>query len=1110
LNNLEKWLKKIGLEQYISIFAENDIDDELLPELGEPDLKEMGMSLGHRKRLLKALRETNSGYTSNPLSTTPISNKQENDPTSGNLFRYSPGQADYQLSNDASEPEKRFLSLMFCDLADSTRITAALDMEDMHALNREYQSVCSEAICKFNGYVARYMGDGILAYFGYPTANEDDAEHAVWAGLEIVSSMKSMRTRFNLPEGLELSVRIGIATGPVVVESIGEGTSGENAVVGEAPNLAARMEGLAMANSIVVGPDTHRLVEKTFALKNIGAQSIKGYSEPLETWQVCGPLDPGDRSPTRHKEHLTSLIGRDEEQTLLQSRWERSLTGEGQIVLLSGEAGIGKTRLIDSLLENILEPHQQIRIFCSQNQSQSPLYPFIAFILRTAGVIHGDTRKVSARKLTELLRSRFNYSDSLLQTILSLASVADPVKQVSDCPDDNREQLDPQHSLQLLQEKIVDSIITDSGYQPVLLVIEDTHWIDATSKKVLDLLVERTQFKRIMMLASFRIEKPLSYSLSNVTNLSLSNLTRNQSNQMVQEIMTKSDLPASKLLEISEKSAGIPLFLEEVSKSVLSLGDTGPANSESDSQSRRLTDMSDISIPDTLQASLLSTLDRLGEAKFLAQCGSVIGNTFEKSLLSSITNQRGQDLETRIQSLILNRITVRESGGENYRLRFRHALLRDAAYESILKKNRMALHGMIADYLSGRDPENARPDLALIAYHYEKSTNFDKAFVHWLDAGESALNSGATLEASQLLENALAIVPYTNQDNIKQLDMYRLSMFRGRALNASRGAVSREAHESFNKAVSIATKLKDISKQVDALDYLFGITINSGAIRKSLEPARKMLQIGKQSQNLIALISGHQGLGMSYCTLGEFDLAKSHLDAALNLSEKNLEGINCYPSMTLDYLSYVKFFMGDREQANELCNTAISSARSESEYATAIALSNSCFTQMMLKNYKNVLEISIEAMTLSRQRGQLMVHGRSLIFNNLARASLENDSKYLDRAISEIEKLYQAAEFVDLTYMLGMTAELQIRFGNLEDATITLDRGLALSTQNEENFYRPELLRLKGQLENCRGGKDSATRALCWLNEGLQLADSQNAMGPLSLIHQTIKQLNNQ
>ena len=1094
LNSLENWLKEIGLEQYNSIFVENDIDAELLPELGEADLKELGLSLGHRKKLLKAVRESRIGNMPEPPSSNLLSGNQEND----------------HLPADVSEPEKRFLSLMFCDLADSTRITAALDMEDMHALNRQYQSICSEAISKFNGYVARYMGDGILAYFGYPTANEDDAEHAIWAGLEIVSSMKSMSTQFNLPDGLELSVRIGIATGPVVVESIGEGTSGENAVVGEAPNLAARMEGLAMANSIVVGQDTHRLVEKTFALKSIGAQSIKGYSQPLETWQVIGPLDPGDISPAKHKKHLTSLIGRNEEQTLLQSRWERSLSGEGQIVLLSGEAGIGKTRLIDSLLENILEPHQEIRVFCSQNQSQSPLYPFIGYMLRTAGVIQGDSRKASAKKLTELLRSRFKYSDSMLQTILSLASIADPVKQASDSSVDVHEQLDPQHLLQLLQEKIVDSIITESDSQPVLLVIEDTHWIDATSKKVLDLLVERTQFRKIMMLASFRTEKSIGYSLSNVTNLSLSNLTREQSNQMVQEIMEKSDFPAAKLLEISEKSAGIPLFLEEVSKSVLSLDDSEPVKEDSDRRSRHAENMSDISIPDTLQASLLSTLDRLGEAKLLAQFGSVIGNTFEKSLLSSIAKQQDQDLETRIQSLISNRITVRESGGENYRLRFRHALLRDAAYESILKKNRISLHGKIADHLSAADPEDTRSDFALIAYHYEKSMNFDKAFINWLDAGESALNSGATLEAAQLLEKAHTIVPDTNRTKITPENMYRFHMYRGRALNASIGAVSREAHDSFNEAVSIATELKDVNKQVDALDYLFGITINSGAIRESLEPARKMLQIGEESRNLIALISGHQGLGMSYCTLGEFDLAKNHLDAALDLSEENLEGINCYPSMTLDYLSYVKFFMGDREEADELCKTAISSARSESDYATAIALSNSCFTQMMLKNYEYVLEISTEAMTLSRERGQLMVHGRSQIFNSLAQAGLKKDSESLNRAVIEIEKLYQAAEFVDLTYMLGMAAETQIEFGNIDDATITLDRGLALSTQNEENFYRPELLHLKGQLEISRGGSDSETRALSWLSEGLELAVSQNAMGSLSVIQQTIEQLKSQ
>ena len=394
MKDLRHWLAGIGLEQYAGVFAENDIELDVLDELSEEDLKELGLSLGHRKRLLKALRAPDMG--------------------AGDASATEHQAGTHAPPEGAPTAEKRFLSLMFCDLADSTRIAAALDMEDTHALNRAYQDACAQAIHAHHGYVARYMGDGILAYFGYPRAGEDDAERAVNAGLSIIRAIRALKPRFSLPDGLELSVRIGIASGPVVVEAIGGGDARENAVVGEAPNLAARLQGLATPDSVRVGQETHRLLEHAFDFRHCGEQPVKGYPEPMATWEVVAPRSLDERSRFRSGRYLTSLIGREEELSLLRSRWNRSAGGAGQVVLLSAEAGMGKSRLVDGLLDSMKSPHNRVRFFCSPNHVQSPLYPIINRLQREAERLYAGREWSPSQRMARLLADQYRCPDELI------------------------------------------------------------------------------------------------------------------------------------------------------------------------------------------------------------------------------------------------------------------------------------------------------------------------------------------------------------------------------------------------------------------------------------------------------------------------------------------------------------------------------------------------------------------------------------------------------------------------------------------------------------------------------------------------------------------------
>jgi tetratricopeptide (TPR) repeat protein len=885
----------------------------------------------------------------------------------------------------------------------------------------------------------------------YPAAREDDAERAVLAGLEITQKIKKLGEQFTLFDDMTLSVRIGIATGQVVVETIGDDTTKENAVVGEAPNLAARLQGLAEPNSILVGPDTYRLVQDTFEFVKLGKKPIKGYVDPLPVWQVKQERPVEQRFSKKHSRHLTPLIGREEELTLLVSRWKRTLSGEGQVVLLSGEAGMGKSRLIESLLEEISEPFQLLRFYCSPYHSRSPLHPYLANLIRESGINPEDDDEKQYSKIKDLVLGKYSFDTSFLDTIASLLSLK--VEAVAKTPE-----ADPQRQLLLAQESLIRSVMNRSRNEPVLIIVEDVHWIDPSTLKVLELLIDRNHDHAVMLLLSRRMEKPAHYAQSHVTNLSLSKLTARQSEKLIIEISKKFGLDESVVHSISEKSAGIPLFIVEVTK--VMIDSQGGKSGFDKPQSVR--------VPDTLQASLLAMLDRLGTAKQLAQCASVIGGAFEKMILGHISELVNETVDSGMEKLVEQNIVYRQSGETDTRYRFRHALLRDAAYESLLKKTRKKIHGMTAEYLSSTEKTGLNTGKDVIAYHFEQAGDTVNAFRYWLEAGESAFNSGATTEAVQLLDNAVSHLNSLTPSDINLDQVYRLHMTRGRALNASFGAVSEEAHTSFRNAVTIARKIGNIKQEIDALDWEFGITFNAGMLRKSLVPAQTMLEIGVDNDNLAARISGHQVLGMAYCALGEFDQSRQHLESALDTGGQQVSGLNCYPSMTLDYLSYVKYFIGDRESALLLCNRAIESARLESDYATASALSNSCFTQMLLGNTDKVLEYSEEVINLARERGQHMFTNRGLLFQNLALASINQDPLALEKVVQATNTLLESKEEIDLSYLLGMTAEIQTSLGDFDAAGDSLDRALALSDKNEEMFYRAELLRLAAELSHAR------------------------------------------
>src|SRR6267378_647519 len=589
-----KWLRSLGLEQYEPAFGANEIDERVLPSLTAEDLKDLGVSLvGHRRRLLDAIAALGS-----PLPNPP--------PLAGE-------------GRVGAEAERRQLTVMFCDLVGSTPLAARLDPEDLREVIAAYHRAVADVVGGFDGFVAKYMGDGVLIYFGYPRAHEDDAERAVRAGLGLIDAVGRLDVK-----SVELRARVGIATGLVVVgDLIGEGSAQEQSVVGETPNLAARLQALAGPEAVVIAASTRRLVGDFFEYRDLGAVEVKGIAAPVPAWQVLRPSIVASRFEALRGSALTRLVGRDEEIDLLLRRWARAKAGDGQVVLISGEPGLGKSRLTAALGERLhAEPHLRLRYFCSPYHQDSALLPFIDQLGRASGFARDDPSAARLEKLEALLARAAPPDEdvALLADLLSL-----PASERHPLPD-----LSPQRKKERTSEALIRQLEGLARQQPVVMVFEDAHWIDPTSRELLDLTIERVRSLPALLIVTFRPEfQPPWTGQPQVSMLALNRLDRHDRTALVERIAGGKALPADVIDQIVDRTDGVPLFVEELTKSVL---ESGLLREEGD---RYVLDraLPPFAIPTTLHASLLARLDRLASVRWVAQIGAAIGREFSYALL---------------------------------------------------------------------------------------------------------------------------------------------------------------------------------------------------------------------------------------------------------------------------------------------------------------------------------------------------------------------------------------------------------------------------------------------------------------------------------------------
>jgi class 3 adenylate cyclase/tetratricopeptide (TPR) repeat protein len=1051
------WLRALGLERYEATFRENDVDAELLPNLAADDLKELGItSLGHRRRLLEA------------VAALRLKNTPTDDPV---RLSTSPTGSFVTLETTA---ERRPLSVMFCDLIGSTALSSRLDPEDLREVIRAYQACVATTIQQFDGFIARYVGDGVLIYFGWPEARETDAERAVQAGLGVAAAVSAAPVR-----GAALQVRIGIATGLVVIgEPIGSGESRQQTAIGETPNLAARLQGLAGPNQVVIDAATRRQIGGLFECHHLGTVELKGLPAGVPAWQVLS-----ENRALGQFEALrsggTPLIGRDEEMELLLRRWAQAKAGNGRVVLISAEPGVGKSRLAEALAERIAaERHTRLRYFCSPHHQDSALYPVIAQMERAAGLALADGPAAKLVKLQALLIATTPPTEdvALIAELHSLPSADLPPLDLA-----------PQRKKDKTFEALLRQLEGLSRQQTVLMVFDDIHWIDPSSRELLDRVTERVADWPVLLLAMFRPEfQPPWTGQPHVTLLTLARLDRRDTAAMVANVAGNAALPPEIMEEIAERTDGVPLFVEELTKAVLESGGQGAAALSSVPHPA-------LSVPATLHASLMARLDRLGPAaKDVAQTGAAIGREFGHGLLAPTTDLSEPQLREALDRLTnAGLLFVRGTPPQSSYI-FKHALVQDAAYGTLLRSRRRRLHARIAATLEDRFPEIVLAQPALLARHYTEAELAEQAVVYWLKAGQQALVRSAMTEAVAQLRKGLDALAGLPDGSWRQQQELDLQTALGPALTATKGNSAADANEALSRAGELA-------EQLDRPEYLVPILVSQWAFhftraehRLALAIGEQLEQIGNVRNDTTAQLLGRYMHGTTRLYLGEFVAARAALERSVGLADsahRTIAGLAYDPYvMVLTFLAVTLAYLGYIDQARSRMDEALSEARRVGHAHTLVhGLNLANWIDWLTRAPEVHLE---EFLSLSAEHGfqhylswALAYRGRSLTVRGQAKEGLE----LLTQGLAELRSTGGA---VNTSMLLTWLAEAYALAGVAEERNCLAEAARIVETTDERVSEAELLHRVPGDLLNAAGDRSAAEQHY---RQAIAVAEQQSA-----------------
>jgi predicted ATPase/class 3 adenylate cyclase len=1054
------WLEELGLGQYQALFADQAIDSDVLPDLTDDDLARLGIPLGHRKKLLKAIDELLGRQATEP----PLP---------------------LQLVRTRPDAERRQLTVLICDMVESTALAAKLDPEELRKVMGIYLDACVAAVTSLGGFIARYTGDGIVAYFGYPAALEDAAERAVRAGLELGQVIPKLES---VP-GVTLHVRTGIATGLVVVgDLLGEGAAREESVVGETPALASRLQTLAPSDGVAIAGSTRRLIEGMFELEFLGTCDLKGLPGARPVWSVLREASADSRFDATHNAGLTDVVGRESELSLLLGRWQTACEGERQMVLLAGEAGIGKSRMCMALASRVAtEGDFVVRLQCSPFHAHSALHPIITSLERLAGLTLVMAPEEKLNRVIAALQKSGNVTPETIALFADLLSI--PVDEGFP-----RHEAPPEQIKSLTLEAIDDWLANLSRSKPVLWILEDAHWIDPTTVEVITRGLGRREDARILSVITHRPDyRPPWTGRSQVASLSLNRLSRRQSYELVRQVAGK-DLPDGLIDQIVAKTDGMPLFIEELTKVVMETGPFAVDSSPFDDKRGSGAPM----IPVTLQDSLLARLDRLTESKVVAQIGAAIGREFSFELLAAVVPTKPKELEAALALLEAADIISARGSPPQVTYTFKHGLVQEAAYSTLLISRRQKLHKRIAETLQTKFAQIAEVQPELLAHHFTEAGLSVEAIAWWERAARRSAARYNNVEAVTQFSRALALLSQLADDTSTSRHEFELRIALIEPLYATHGYSGTEVERNYARLLEIGQDLGETRRLLRVLWGRAGGVLVRCDFPRTSEYVGSFLELARQADDATSVAQGVRISAVIAHAGGELDLARERFLEVIEAFER--EGtastlgdyLTIPRATTLAQYAGVALQLGHLDEAEELVARSLRECRESGHHLTSCYAMSTCAMKAMVEqDAAAVFAITEELVEI--------VHRHHVFYWEWFTEGLLGwayaRTGAVDKGLARLQRSWEIRDRMQTRiwspFFRISEAEILVQNQRNDEAIALLDQAAAEAEATGQHYSAAEGFRVRASARRAQGAPLAEVEAL--FQQGLAMARSQNA-----------------
>jgi class 3 adenylate cyclase/predicted ATPase len=1061
------------------------LDDDTLEALKEDLIYAKHLALDEDGRVLVWTGDIGEGTPTSAGSTQP---RKPPDSAAGH---------DLQVGSPPPEPrspeaERRQLTVLFCDLVDSTTLSSQLDPEDWREVVRAYQETCAKVIARYEGHIAQYLGDGLLVYFGYPQAHEDDAQRAVRAGLGMIEALRQLNTRLEQERGVSLVMRLGIHTGLVVVGEIGGGAKHEQLALGETPNLAARLQGLAAPNTVVIGAATFQLLGRFFTCQSVGTKALKGIAQPIEVYQVLYERTARTRLEAAGRAGLTPLVGREPEVALLRKRWAQVKEGIGQVVLLSGEAGIGKSRLVQVLTEQVaVEPQAWLTpCQCSPYYQHTALYPMVDLLGRVA--LRFEREEAPEQKLRKLEGFVVQYGLPLAEAVPLFAALFSLPLSADYAP----LTVSPEQQKQKTLHALLTITLRIAAQQPVLFVMEDLHWVDPTTLEFLSLLVDQGPTARILALFTFRPDFYLPWTgRAHVTQVTLPRLPPRQATEMTRRVAHGKALPPEVVAQIVAKTDGVPLFVEELTKMVLE-----SSLLQEQAERYELTGpLTPLAIPATLHDSLTARLDRLAAVKGLAQLGATLGREFAYELLQAVAPWDEDTLRHGLHQLVAAEFLYQQGLPPQATYRFKHALIQDAAYQSLLRSTRQLYHQRIAQVLEARFPEHCETQPELLAYHCTEAGLAEQAIGYWQRAGQHASDRSAHLEAVSHFTTGIELLkalPETPDHTKTALTLY---IALGAALQITKGHAAPEVEQAYTQARALCLQLGETPELVPVLYGLWRFYLAGPQLHTAREIGETLLRLAQSTYDPALAVIAYYTLGCTLLFLGALPAARRHLGEGM---ARYMPDQRRVPAFRMGYdlgvacrgwAAFALWLLGYPEQALARAHEALALALALSHpLSLAYARVSAAVVSRCHRDVLAIREHAEAAVALATEQGFAFMVALGTSVRGWALAMQGQGAVGLAQVRQGIAAWRASGAALLVPYYYTVLADVYDQLGHTEDGLQALAEAHTLVEQHEERWWEAEVCRLHGILLLRQPGT-SQTEAEGWLQRAVDVARRQEA-----------------